>query len=341
MTRALITGSTGCVGSNLAAALTQMGVEVVGMCHPSAPTIALEGIRMKRIEGDILNPDSVRKAMQDVDWVFHVAAIADDWKFPAEKVYQTNVEGTKNVLAAALELKVGRLVLTASAAILGTPRPGIEILDETSPFNMKPGDWIYAHSKLLAEQALQEAVSRGLNAVSVLPTAIMGPADMSFISGQMITRVLKGEAFPFPDGGANFVDVRDVASAHIAAALHGKPGERYLLGGQNMSHLHSLGAISDVLGVPVNYIHIPKFTLPLMAGAIGQMQNLGIRVPIDRGRVLLSSQYMYYDHQKAARELNHQPRPFENSVMDAYQWYLEHGFLNQYRIPRRVSFGLS
>jgi dihydroflavonol-4-reductase len=156
----------------------------------------------------------------------------------------------------------------------------------------------------------------------------------------MVTRALKGEPFPLPDGGVNFIDVRDVAEAHVAAALQGKPGERYLLGGNNLSHLHCMGTISDALGVPINYVRVPKFTLPIMAEGMGLLQKMGIPVPIDRGRILLSKQYMYYDNRKAVRELGLKVRPFEDSVQDTFRWYLNHGFLNEYRLPLRLALRL-
>lgn len=335
MTRALITGVTGCVGSNLAAALLRRGVEVVGLCQPGSPTVALRGLDIERVSGDILDPECLRRAASGADWVFHVAAIADDWKHKPELVYRVNVEGTRNVLAAAAEAGARRFVLTCSAAVLGSPRRGKTLLDETTPTNLKPGDWVYAHSKLLAEEAVMEYAAQGLPAVSLLPTAILGPADTSFISGQLITRVLAGGSFPFPQGGVNYIDVRDVAEAHIAAAEHGRSGERYLLGGHNLSHLHYLGVIGDVIGMPVRYSQVPSVALPLMAAVLDGARRAGLRVPVDGARVLLGGEYMYYDNRKAARELGLQPRPFAQTVEDTYRWYLEHGYLNEFRVPAR------
>jgi dihydroflavonol-4-reductase len=335
MTRALITGVTGCVGSNLAAALNRRGIDVVGLCQPGAPTIALRGIELERISGDILDPECLRRAMRGVDWMFHAAAIADDWKYKPEQVYRVNVEGTQNVLAAAAEAGVQRFILTCSAAVLGLPRPGVELLDENTRTNLKPAAWVYAHSKLLAEEALMQSAAQGLHAVSLLPTAILGPADTSMIGGQLITRMLARQPFPFPQGGVNYIDVRDVAEAHIAAAERGRAGERYLLGGHNLSHLHYLGAIGDAIGLPVRYMQVPRAALPLMALAVDGMRRAGLSVPVDGGRVLLGGQYMYYDNRKAVRELGLQPRPFAQTVEDTYRWYLEHGYLNQYRVPAR------
>jgi dihydroflavonol-4-reductase len=337
MTRAFITGVTGCVGSNLAAALLQKGIDVVGLCQPGAPDLAIQGLKITRVEGDIRNPAEMQTLLKEIDWVFHVAAIADDWRYPAEKIYQTNVAGTQNMLSAALHAGVKRFVLTSSAAALGVPKIKGALLDEKSPFNLKPKDWVYAHSKVLAERALQQAVRQGLPALSVLPTAILGPADMNFISGQLIARAWKGELFPFPHGGVNFIDVRDVAQAQIEAALHGTVGERYLLGGHNLSHLHILGAIGDVLNVPIAYWNVPEAVLPVMAETMGLLRKVGLPVPIDRQRIRMSRLYMYYDNHKAVEALGLRPRSFDETVADTFNWYCANGYLKRRTPPVRLA----
>ena len=333
MTRALITGVTGCVGSNLAVTLLHQGLEVVGLCHPSAPTDAIEGLKIQRVRGDLLNPASLLPALQAVDWVFHVAAIADDWKYPPERVYATNVQGTRHLLAAALQAGVERFVYVSSAAALGGPRPQQPLLDETSPFNFQPAEWPYAHSKLLAEQAVQEYVHLGLPALSVLPTAILGPADSAMISGQLILRAARRQLFPLPHGGTNYIDVRDVAEAMLEAARHGQVGRRYLLAGHNLSHLHTLGVIGDALGLPIHYLNLPKPALPLVETAVGLAERVGLRPPLNRVRVRLSGQYLYYDNRRAVRELGLQPRPFDQTVEAAARWYHDHGLLVGYSRP--------
>lgn len=333
MTRALITGVTGCVGSNLASALLRLGVEVVGLCHPSAPTLAIDGLPIRRVVGDILDPASLRPALEGVDWVFHAAAIADDWKHPAERVYRTNVSGTRNVLEAARQAGVSRFVYVSSAAALGGPRAWQPLLDETSQFNFDPAEWPYAHSKHLAEQAVQEYAARGLAALIVQPAPILGPADSAVISGQLILRAVRGGLFPLPHGGTNYVDVRDAAAAMIEAARVGVVGRRYLLAGHNLSHLHALGAIGDVLGVPIHYLTVPRRALPLLERAFGLAERVGLRLPVNRVRVHLSGEYLYYDNQRAVVELGLRPRPFEQSVEDAARWYFDHGLLAEWRKP--------
>jgi dihydroflavonol-4-reductase len=327
MTKALITGVTGCVGSNLARALIARGIGVVGLCQPGASILTVERLPLRRVTGDVLDAAVLLEAMRGVDWVFHVAGIADDWRHRADRVYRVNVGGTESVLAAAIAAGVQRFVLTSSAATLGVPRANGALMDESCDLNLRPEDWVYAHSKVLAEAAVQRAVAQGLHAVSVLPAPIFGPADTSMISGQLIVRAWKSELFPFPAGGANYVDARDVAEAQIEAALHGAPGERYLLGGHNVSHLHLLGVIGDVVGVPVRYLQLPAAAMPPLATAVRLLRRAGVRTPIDPQRILMSRRYMYYDNNKAAAALGLAPRPLDATIEDSYRWYRDHGVL--------------
>lgn len=325
--RAFVTGSTGCVGSNLIAALNRRGIEVIGLVRPGESTLALEGLDVTLVEGDILDIASLRRAIAGADWVFHAAAIAKDWVHTASQIYETNVRGTRNVLQAAWEAGVKRFVLTSSAAALGIPTPEKRLLDESCQFNLNPCDWVYGHSKQLAEQTLAEYVARGMHAVSVLPTAIMGPGDVNLITGQFIIRVLNGRILPFPKGGANFIDARDVAQAQITAAEYGRPGERYVLGGHNMPHTKYLNSIGQALGMRARIVRVPHWILPAAARIITVLHKMGRHPPVERGRVLISGQFMYYNNRKAVRELGLTVRPFEETVRDAYRWYADHGLL--------------
>lgn len=326
MTRALITGCTGGLGANLAAALVERGVEVVGLRRSTSPGAAVDDLELAFCTGDILDPASLRQAMDGVDWVFHAAAIADDWHHPRERIYEVNVEGTRNVLAAALEAGVRRFVYTGSSAALGKPSPGKPLMDEADSFNLDPADFPYGHSKHLAEQVVAEFVTRGLDAVSVLPTALMGPRDLNFISGELLVRVVKRQLMPFPRGGLNYADLRDVAAGHVAAAEQGRTGERYILGGHNLTHREALQIIAAVANTPARAVTLPHWLLPVAADLVSLGQRLGFRMPIERGRVLLSGEFMYYDSSKARRELGLEARPFAESVRDAYDWYRARGW---------------
>lgn len=338
MTRALITGCTGCLGSNLASALIQRGIEVVGLSYKNESRVALEGLDVELIEGNVLDFEGLRSAMRGVDWVFHVAGIADDWNYSAEKVYETNVIGTFNVMSAARAANVERFVLTASAAVTGVPpQPDGTPMNEGNKFNLAPRDWIYGYSKVLAEQILTGFVAQGMYAVSVEPTALMGPGDHHFITGTLIQNAARGDLFPFPDGGSNFIDVRDAAQGHIAAAEYGKPGERYILGAHNMTHVECASIICNAVGVPFRYVRLPQWIIPPAAEGVGTLLKMGFRLPLDRGRVYLSRRYMYYDNQKAVNELGLKTRPFSETAADAYAWYLAHDMLKRPQPSKKVS----
>ena len=333
MIRALVTGSTGGVGSNLAEALIARGVEVVGLRRQTSPDDAVEGLPIQFVTGDILQPETLRPAFEGIDWVFHVAAIADDWKFPAETVHRVNVGGARNVMQAALDAGVRRFVLTSSSSALGKPEYEKQLMDETKTFNLKPDLWPYGYSKYLANQLVPEFAGKGLPIVSVMPAAIMGPRDLKFISGELLVRVLKRQSLPFPRGGLNWIDTRDVVAGHIAAAEKGRAGETYLLAGHNMTHQEYIQIIGDVLKVKPNFLRIPRMVLPPFAAAVTLLHSLGMSLPVERARVLLSGNYIWYDNSKAVNELDLTLRPFADTVREAYEWYCDNDYFQKRGIP--------
>lgn len=336
MTRALITGSTGFVGSNLAAALAERGVEVVGLRRKTSPDDAIRGLKMSFVVGDVLDPDSLSRVMSGIDWVFHVAAVADYWRVPEETIYQVNIEGTRHVLEAALQAGVSRVVLTSSSAALGIPAEKGRLMNEESSFNLKPDSFPYGYSKHKAEQIMREYVDKGLHVVSVLPSAVLGPRDLKFNAGELIVQALKPTLpfVPLPDGGLNYIDVRDCVEAHISALERGHPGERYILSGHNMTHRETIESLNQVLGTSLHIMRIPNAALPLSGGLVQLLSKLGIQLPIDRGRVMLSGEYMYYDNSKAVEELGLAIRPFAESILETYRWYADNSYLEKHGLPR-------
>lgn len=331
MTRALVTGSTGFVGANLAFALVERGVEVVGLRRRSSPQDAVNGLDIPFVTGDVLIPESLPPAMKGIDWLFHVAAIADYWRTLPEMVYRVNVEGTRNILEAARQSGVKRVILTSSSASLGMPPKNKPLLDENDRFNLKSEDFPYGHSKHLANQTMLEFAKQGMDVLSVLPSAVIGPRDLKFNAGELIVQALKPTLpfLPMPKGGLNYIDVRDCVDAHITAAERGKAGELYLLAGYNLTHQEAMSIVNRVLGTSLSIVEIPGWALSPLATLVGFMQQIGISLPVDRGRVLLSREYIYYDNQKAIRELGLKVRPFAESVADTYEWYLENNYLQK------------
>lgn len=329
--RALVTGSTGCVGANLCEALIAEQIDVTGLRRSTSPDDATTDLDLNFVTGDIMQPDSLRPAMDGVDWVFHVAAISDYWHTDPDLIYRVNVEGTRNVMQAALEAGVKRFVLTSSVAALGFPPDNATVLDESARFNIAPEDFPYGYSKQLAEDMMAEYVQKGLDAVSVLPAAVLGPRDLKYVGGEIIIQALRGVP-AMPRGGLNYIDARDVAQGHIGAARYGDTGKRYILAGHNLTHHDLLAEISAVLGTKAPKAVIPDWALPPVAWGVGVLTGLGLDLPIDRSRVLASNKFMYYANDRAKKQLDLTVRPLADSIRDAAIWYRDHGYFE----PRGV-----
>jgi dihydroflavonol-4-reductase len=329
MTRALVTGSTGFLGSNLVAALNERKIDVVGLRRKNSPEDATEGLKLTFAVGDILDAESLVPAMKGVDWVFHVAAIADYWRTPESVLYKVNVEGARNVFEAALKAKVKKVVYTSSSGALGIPRRGKPIMDEADRFNLKPKDFPYGHSKQMAEDLMQDYVKKGLPALSVLPAGVIGPRDLKFNAGELIVQALKPTLpfLPLPAGGENFIDVRDCVTGQIEAAAKGKIGERYLLAGHNMTHRQTMDIVNQVMGTSLPIVELPRWVFGPLAELLDILHKLGLKLPLDKGRTLLSREFIYYDNSKAVRELGLPVRPFAESVRDTYEWYIQNDYL--------------
>lgn len=326
---AFVTGGTGFVGANLVAGLNQHNIPVRVLHRASSSLAALQGLTYESVIGDILDdPATLARTMAGADWVFHVAAVADYWRQGPEWVYRVNVQGTKNILAAAQLAGVRRFVFTSSLAAMGVPADG-ELLDEHSQFNLPPPHFPYGHSKLLAEQAVRHAAAEGLAAVIVNPSVVLGPRDVNLISGSIIVEAARGRLRFAPRGGVNFVDVADVVAGHIAAAEQGRPGERYILAGENVPYNEAVAVICRTVGRPVPRLSLPRWSLPLLAtGVRAARALLGNRVPLDENQVRLMGVDLYADNSKARRELNLPQTPFTKTVQRAYNWYERHGYLS-------------
>jgi dihydroflavonol-4-reductase len=280
------------------------------------------------VVADVLEPPgTLAQKMAGVDWVFHMAAVADYWRQDSAWLYKVNVEGTRNVLAAARMAGVRRLVYTSSASSLGLPS-GDETLNETSQFNLKPDEWPYAHSKHLAETEVRRACDAGLECVIVLPTVSIGPRDLNLISGSIIIEAAKGLARVYPPGGSNYVAAEEVVGGHIAAAKRGRVGERYILGGENLSHRQATEIVCEIVGRRPPGVGLPSWSLrPLALAVQGARAVLGNRVPFESRHVILSGMNLYFDPSKAVQELGLRIRPFRQAAKSAYDWYNDHGFL--------------
>jgi dihydroflavonol-4-reductase len=260
--------------------------------------------------------------------VFHAAAVADYWRQSAEKLYRVNVEGTRAVCQAALEAKVSRLVFTSSAASLGVPQRG-RLADESHEFNLPPERFRYGHSKLLAEGVVREFVSRGLDAVIVNPSIILGPRDLNLISGSIVVEVARRHVpSVYPPGGTNYIAVEDVCAGHIAAAERGRTGERYILAAHNLAHRQVFQIVSEIVGVPGPRFGLPRVLIGPLAALLDLAGKLAPRpLPMNGDQLRLSAEFIYFDSSKAVHELDLPQTPFHETVERTYNWYKAHGYL--------------
>jgi len=324
--KTLVTGGTGFVGAWVARLLHEQGHTVRVLHRPSSKREALAGVAYESALGDVTDPDSLARACQGCDWVFHVAAVADYWRADAAYLQRVNVDGTRHVLQAAQAAGVRRVVFTSSAAAVGfhQERPSTE----ADPFNLPPQRFPYGHSKWLAEQLVAGYVAAGLDVVTVNPVVILGPGDLNQISGSFIIQTKRyGLLTPITSGGLSLIDVRDVAALHIAAAERGRTGQRYILMRENMDYRALFGLIAQAVQVRAPRFAIPNPLLPPIARLIDLLRRAGLQTPIDANQVRLGGQRVYFDGSKAHAELGQARIPMPQSITESAAWYKTHNML--------------
>jgi len=325
--KALVTGASGFIGSRLAAALVARGAEVRVLHRGGSRLEALEDLPVQRVVGDVLDAESVGRAVVGCDVVFHVAAISSYWRSTSAAVYQVNVGGTRNVLAACRAAGVGRIVYTSSVAAVGVPPDGT-VATEEHPFDAFSAGWPYADSKRRAEDEVRRAVAGGQWAVIVNPAAVVGAGDRNLISGSMILELARRPLPAIPPGGLCLADVDAVVAGHLSAAEVGRSGERYILGGENLTHREMAAIVTRIAGRPLPRRTIPPQALGPFATVVDAYNRVSRRTPTLNGiQVRLSARHLYYDSEKAVRELDYRILPFAQAAEKAYAWYREHGFL--------------
>ncbi|MCO5205758.1 MAG: NAD-dependent epimerase/dehydratase family protein [Anaerolineae bacterium] len=323
-----VTGGTGFVGANLVAGLNERGIVPRVLHRETSSLRALGGLQFASAIGDVLDPVArLAAVMADCEWVFHVAAVADYWRQGEAWLYKVNVDGTKRMLAAAQQAGVKRFVFTSSLAAMGVPERD-DLLTESHGFNLPPHRFPYGHSKYLAELEVRSAVRQGLEAVIVNPAIVLGPRDVNEISGSIITEAARGNVNFILPGGSNFVAVADVVAGQLAAAERGRPGERYILGGENVPYDVVIPTICAIVGRKPPKLKLPGALMPFAAVGVDVARLvLGNRVPIDANQVRIARKFIYADTSKARQELDLPQTPFATMVEQAYAWYRENGFV--------------
>jgi dihydroflavonol-4-reductase len=321
MVRALVTGGTGFIGSNIALRLVERRWDVVILERPGASRILLEEGPFEFVTGDVLEPESLIPAMRGIDVLFHAAGVVDYWNQGVNRMYQVNVDGTRNVMQAALAARLEKIVHVSSAATMGI-HPN-EVVDETYEFNVKPEKFVYGDSKYQAELIVGEFVKKGLPAVIVNPTTVIGPRDIRMVSSGMVVEVAKHCVPPLiPPGGINVIPICDAAQGVIEAAEKGKVSERYILAGDNMTHLQLYSTIANVVGCGKKMKPMPRWQVSLIAGLtdVLQPQTSG-PVPLTGARLRLESQTLYYDGSKSRALFSMPHTPLRVTIGRTFEWY--------------------
>jgi dihydroflavonol-4-reductase len=316
MAKTLLTGGTGFIGSHLARALQRRGDELRLLIRSSSSADHLADLDFERVNGDVTDRRAVRRAVEGVDRVFHVAGVTSMRRGLRERLISTNVDGTRIVCEEALAAGVGRLVHTSSAAALGPARPGGRA-DETQGFPAMARGIPYVHAKHEAELEALRVAAHGLDMVIVNPTFVLGPDDPKGTSMALVKRFLLRAIPVYVDGGLNISDIRDVAAGHVLADERGVAGERYILGGRNFSLRRLFADLARISGVPAPPLKVPAGVAQTGAELV---ERLGLPVPISADETRSASMWWTYSPAKAKREIGYRPRPHEETLTDAVQW---------------------
>jgi dihydroflavonol-4-reductase len=328
--RALVTGATGLVGSAVTRCLIDAGTRVRALVRSTSPAGNIAGLDIETVVGDLREPDSLRRALADVRYLFHVAADYRLWTRDPESVVETNVTGTRNIMEAALRSGVERVVYTSSVATLalradGAPSDEMVSLDESQAIG------VYKRSKVAAERVVATMVAeRKLPAVIVNPTAPIGPRDIRPTpTGRIIIETACGRMPGFVDTGLNLVHVDDVGAGHLLAMQKGRIGERYILGGQNVQLAEMLAKISQLVGRRPPRIRLPYavvFPYVVAAEALAVLTNREPFATLDGLR--MAKHHMFFATEKAERELGYRARPYIDGLSDAIDWFRRNGYLH-------------
>jgi dihydroflavonol-4-reductase len=328
--KALVTGATGFVGAAVARALLQEGWEVRALARKGSDRRNLRALAVEVVEGDLADSDSLARSLTGCEALFHVAADYRLGAFDPQQLYRTNVEGTRNILDAARAAGVRRVVYTSSVATIGIPADGSPGTEAT---RATVSDMIghYKRSKFLAEEVARDAARAGTPVVIVNPSTPVGPGDVKPTpTGQMVLDAAAGRTPAYIDTGLNIVHVDDVAAGHLLALHRGRVGERYILGGQDMTLREILVEIAQLVGRKPPSVRLPgAVVMPIayVAEAVARVTGRPTRITVEGVR--MARKRMFFSSEKAARELGYQWRAPTQAFADAIAWFREQGRLRQ------------
>lgn len=326
--KVLITGSSGFIGAAVTRAVVAKGDEVRVLVRATSNRSNLDGLPVETVEGDLQDPQSLKKAVAGCQGIYHVAAHYALWARDPATFYQVNVEGTKHLFRAAEAAGVERIVYTSTIGAIGLPGDGGLGHEEIFPSETQlSGD--YKRSKFLAEQEVLNMAKGGLPVVIVNPTAPVGARDVKPTpTGQIIVDFMKGKVFAYIETGMNLIDVDDVALGHVRAMERGRIGERYILGNQNLMFREICQVLSQLTGVPAPRVRLPwRWIVPLAhvnTWIADYVTHKTPRIPLEG--VKMAKYRMHYDCTKARTELDLPQSSVETALKKAVQWFRQYGY---------------
>ena len=325
---AFVTGATGFLGSHVARVPAEQRAQLRLLVRPSSDLRNIADLNAERVEGDLRDPASIEKALAGCDALFHVAADYRLWVQDPQQMYRSNVEGTRALLEAARRQGVRRVVYTSSVATMGFSSNGA-LADETSPVSLADMIGHYKRSKFMAEQVAFEAARSGVDVVVVNPTTPIGERDLKPTpTGRIVVDFLKRKFPAYVDTGLNLVDATECARGHIQALEKGRPGERYILGGENLTLKQILDRLGAITGLPSPKVKLP-YVFALAAGVVdetvtGHILGREPRATIDAVR--MGRKKMFITSAKAERELGWRSVPVDDALRRSVEWFRANGY---------------
>ncbi len=330
----LVTGATGFLGSHVARQLVARGDTVRVLVRASSSNRAISDLSLEYVTGDLRDAASLDRAMNGVQRVFHVAGDYRLWARHSKDIYESNVGGTKNVLAAAKRAGVRQLIYTSTVATIAVERP--ELPNEFTEAKLEEMIGHYKRSKWMAEQEVLKAAEEGLPVIVVMPTTPVGPWDWKPTpTGKIILDFLNGRMPGYVETGLNFVGVEECAAGHLLVSEKGKVGERYLLGAENLTLKEVLDTLAKITGLPAPWMKIPHgvaLGVAYVGSAFSRLIGKEPGIPVEG--VKIARHKMFVDASRARRELGFEPGPVVAALERAVRWYQANGYVRAARAKK-------
>jgi dihydroflavonol-4-reductase len=317
--KTLVTGGTGFLGTHVVRALAERGDQLRLLVRRGSRLDHLSDLEFERAAGDVTDRRAVRRSMEGVDRVFHLAGTTSMRPRNRGAVFELNVKGTRIVLEEALAAEVKRIIHTSSVAAIGPAKPRGTV-DESQPFSIGHLGIAYANSKHEAEVEALRLAAHGLPVVIVNPSFVLGPDDPKGTSMDLVRRFLLGRIPVYVDGGLNIVDVRDIAQGHLLADKRGEVGERYILAGRNFTLDRLFADFARIAGREELPVKLPGRPMTL---AVEVMARMGLPLPFSPDEVRSATLWWTCRNTKARKQLGFEPRPHEETLEDAVRWQME------------------